>query len=251
MKKSIISPKHFKLLTKITKRNYSSQPLEKGPKFVFLEGPAGVGKTSICNLLEKNRFNVRYEKFVELCDANPLYSPTGSIMTIKFVSTLLSSLERYHKEYNEDTSISEQDDKKNYDATIRKKIIFIDRSFLSPYIYARGQLNNHYVLDAMKEVKQTYPSTVVLCQTNEETMRDRLRNRYDKGDDQEKEIRKSLGELNDNYLHFIRNRYKRLERDCWFELSIDCSNDINTVTSDLLAKVGVDIKEIDWTPANL
>ena len=215
-------------------RNYST-----GKKFVFLEGPAGVGKTSICNLLSKNGFNVRFEKFVELCDANPIYSPIGSIMSIKWVSTLLSSLENYNKEQNTETTIK------------YPNIVFIDRSLLSPYIYARGSLNNYYVLDAMKEVKQVFNCTVVLCKTDYSIMRDRLKSRYDRGDEQEKEIRKSLGELNENYLHYIVNRYKRLEREGWFELSIDSGKDINKVTLEMLEQIGVETNTLDWTPHSI
>ena len=158
-------------------------------------------------------------------------------MSIKWVSTLLSSLEKYNKEFDEEKSNNHL-----------SSIVFIDRSFLSPYIYARGTLNNHYVLDAMKEVKQIFNCTVVHCKTDYGIMKERLKSRYDRGNDQEKEIRKSLGELNDTYLHFITNRYKRLEREGWFELSIDCGNEINGVTLGLLENLGVDLKKLEWKP---
>ena len=50
------------------------------PRFVFLEGGAATGKTSVCEELAARQYTVRFENFVELCAANTRYEPSGSVM---------------------------------------------------------------------------------------------------------------------------------------------------------------------------
>ena len=55
------------------------------------------------------------------------------------------------------------------------------RSFLTPWIYTRRELNNLYVLDAMREIRQAYDCRLVLCEAAPVDVRQRLQARYDAG----------------------------------------------------------------------
>ena len=163
-------------------------------------------------------------------------------MSIKFVSSLLSYLETYSKEYEKKWKEGTLENQHGQGAG---EVVFIDRSFLTPYIYERD-LKNDYVLDAMREVKQVFRCKVVLCKAPFEVIKQRLIDRYERGSEEEKEIRESLGELNDMYVQTIVNKYKRLEREGWFELSLDTSGELNEVTQSLLATVGLDYDLSKW-----
>ena len=49
-------------------------------RFVFLEGGAATGKSSVCKELATRGFTVQFENFVELCAANSRYEASGSVL---------------------------------------------------------------------------------------------------------------------------------------------------------------------------
>jgi thymidylate kinase len=191
--------------------------------FVFIEGEAATGKSTICELLKQRGYTVQFEGFVELCKENSRYSPQGSVVSIKWVSSMFTAMERLLHQFDEKQ------------ADIKDRVVFFDRSFLTPYVYTRGSLNNLYVCDAMKEIKEVFPCTTVLCKTDLDTIENRLLQRYNQGDAQAKDIRKNLGELDHAYIEKVHNKYSELEADGWFDYLLDTSAPGPLVVDNLLA----------------
>jgi len=190
--------------------------------FVFIEGEAATGKSTICQLLKEQGYAVQFEGFVELCKENSRYSPQGSVVSIKWVSSMFTAMERFLHQHDEGQK------------EFKGGVVFFDRSFLTPYVYTRGSLNNLYVCDAMKEIKEVFPCTAVLCKTDMATIESRLLQRYQQGDALAKNIRKNLGELDHAYIEEVHNRYHKLHRQGWFDHTLDTTAPGPQVVKDLL-----------------
>ena len=79
----------------------------------------------------------------------------------------------------------------------------------------------------------------MLCEAARPIVKERLRARYEAGTEQEKLIRRNLGELNDEYIARIDRRYVRLRDDGWFDLTVATDlPDVKHNTDILLAKLG-------------
>jgi hypothetical protein len=80
-----------------------------GPKFIFLEGGAATGKSTIINYLDRMGYRVKIETFVALCEKvnllkisqqkNPRYLPQGTILPMKWMCSIFHALEDYQHEY--------------------------------------------------------------------------------------------------------------------------------------------------------
>jgi len=221
----------------------------KALRFVFLEGEAATGKSTICQILKSRGYTVQFEDFVELCKLNSRYNPQGSIVSIKWVCSQFLAMERFIQQHEENLTNNQKNNNTNpplnllEDNNLSKKlfkgnIVFFDRSLLTPYVYVRNGLNNFYVRDAMMEIRKTFPCVAFLCKTNRETIVTRLKSRYGQtDDDQTKDIRKSLGELDLSYVDYIHDRYLQLEREGWFDDILDTTAPDAQVVDNLLLKL--------------
>ena len=190
-------------------------------KFVFLEGGAGTGKSSICNVLASNGHRVHFESFVELCDLHPQYRPGHFVMSFKWANDMIARMEEFSR-----TS---------------QRLVFFDRSLLTPYIFARTARDRlGLYTDLMAEVAEVYDCSVVLLHADRPVVRQRLQDRFDRSTDAEKAIRESLNEMSDEFLDTIDSRYEALHQDGAFSFRLDTSEgSVEQVTQRLLDQLGV------------
>lgn len=188
-------------LRTLTSANKLSLP---GKKYIFLEGGAGVGKSSLCDVLAR-KYPVHFESFVELCNEHKEYDPGGIMMSFKWSAKIIERMEAFSRDP-------------------AHSIIFFDRSLYTPYVFSRTNANLSLYIDLMRELKQTYNCSVVLCVADAHVIRDRLWDRYNRGTAEEKQIRMQLNELNEEFLDKIRHRYETLNKQGAFSLKFDTSH---------------------------
>ncbi|KAF0852736.1 mitochondrial P-loop-containing NTPase superfamily member [Andalucia godoyi] len=230
---------------------FSQQKQASELRFVFLEGCAAVGKSTVCSRLSKMGFSTRLENFVSLCSKYPQYDPAGSCMSLKWTSGLLKSIEQYQEQFARDPS------------SIRHGLVFFDRSFLTPYVYRRDASSNDrnaHLLDMMKEVTKIIPSKIVYCHTELDIIKLRLSQRYMVAAvDEERSIRQKLGEVDDAFIVQTLARYEELEQCSWFSIRLN-TTDTRQATSMLLDNLGIQFTlpflsmtqpAADATPSNL
>jgi hypothetical protein len=140
-------------------------------------------------------------------------------MSIKWVSDMFTVLEQHSDAYERSSSSQQQQH------GVRDDLVVFDRSFLTPWIYTRGDRNNLYVLDAMREIQQTFACQLVLCEADRAIVKRRLTERYDASTPTEKAIRENLGELNDDYISHIDRMYRKLKDDNWFDVVLRTDTD--------------------------
>lgn len=84
---------------------------------MFLEGGAGVGKSSLAHIYAKRGFQVHFEKFVELSQNFPRYDPGGIVLSFKWAALMVERME----------SLSALFGDRGPDATQQERIVFFDR----------------------------------------------------------------------------------------------------------------------------
>lgn len=175
-----------------------------GPRFVFLEGAAGTGKSSICTELAARGHRVHFESFVELCDLHPQYQPGQLVMSFKWANDIICRMEEFSR-----TS---------------QKLVFFDRSLLTPYVYARTDRHKLSIYPAlMEEMASVFDCSVVLLHTHQDVVQQRLLDRYNRSTPAEKLIRESLNELNQDFVAQINARYEELANAGAFRFRFDTS----------------------------
>jgi hypothetical protein len=155
---------------------------------------------------------------------NTRYEPSGTVMSIKWVSDMFTVLEKHSDAYLSGRAVCRDD------------VVLFDRSFLTPWIYTRGDRNNLYVLDAMREIQQTFACQLVLCEAAPLVIKRRLQERYEASTPQEKAIRENLGELNDDYIAHIDRMYAKLKDDSWFDIVLRTDSDDVAATAKALIR---------------
>jgi deoxyadenosine/deoxycytidine kinase len=178
--------------------------------FRFQGGPA-VGKSSLCQELSRRGYRVHFELFVELCERHPSFRPGALVMSFKWANEMVARME----EFRAGTSRSAE-----------PSLFFFDRSLLTPYVFARSHRDHlAFYVDLMHEVRSVFPCSVVLLKTESSTVKSRLLKRYDKSTPAEKEIRKNLNEMNDDWVTLINERYDDLFRQPGvIDFSLDTSS---------------------------
>lgn len=173
--------------------------------FVFLEGGAGVGKSSLCSALASRGHPVHFEGFVELCKEYPDYDPGGLVTSFKWANAMLQRMELFS-------------------SSSSSPILFFDRSLLTPYVYNRHvhQELDFYV-DLMREVQRSYRCSLVLVFAEPKVVRQRLLDRYEHSSDEQKAVRRALNELNEAFIEKINARYEDLNARGVFTLKFDTS----------------------------
>jgi hypothetical protein len=166
---------------------------------------------------------------------NQRYEPGGTVMSIKWVSDMFTVLEKHSDEYARTGGRGVRDD-----------VVVFDRSFLTPWIYTRGDRNNLYVLDAMREIQQTFACQLVLCEADRPVVKRRLTERYAASTPTEKAIRENLGELNDEYIAHIDRMYQKLKDDNWFDVVLRTDTDDVAGTASALIRT---VNELRQPPA--
>lgn len=146
-------------------------------------------------------------------------------MSIKWVSDMFTVLEKHSDTYQSGAG-----------APVRDDLVLFDRSFLTPWIYTRGERNNLYVLDAMREIQQTFACQLVLCEAARPVVKRRLHERYEASSPAEKAIRENLGELNDDYIAHIDRMYAKLKDDHWFDVVLRTDTDDIAGTASALVR---------------
>ena len=162
-------------------------------QFVFLEGGTGVGKSTLTYKLEKLGYRVVYEGFVDLCRQNPAYPPTSALLTLKWSSALLLHMERAADEHRA--------------GKIKGGVVFFDRSFLTPAVYARGLPVADFMQQIMEEVRGAYAVVTVLCEAEAYATQVRVQGRLFDSAPDEKDVRTSLGETDEGFQQEIVARY--------------------------------------------
>ncbi|PRP82790.1 hypothetical protein PROFUN_10005 [Planoprotostelium fungivorum] len=142
---------------------------------VFLEGPSGSGKGD-----PKSTSN------------------TNPLITLKWATDMMNSLEDIQK--------------RAQSGELKDKVAFVNRSFLTPYILSTvrdGQNKQYqYFQDVMWE---THSCSVVYCKSDPGQVLQRLLGRYELLPDEQKAIRRVLGEYDQDDIQAITSRYALLE----------------------------------------
>ena len=170
---------------------------------VFLEGEAGVGKTTLCERLERLGYSVIHENFVRLCAESP-WPSTTVLASLEWMGKLTSRLKsETHSEIKH-----------------RDNVLFVDRSLLTPGIYARGSLATELgaiCRDMHQTVTQHLPSTSILCTLEPEVLHMRVAGRLALQEGPVGDVRRQLQEEDVQFVEDVRGRYAQLEKAGIFE----------------------------------
>eukprot|EP00277_Geminigera_cryophila_P023886 CAMPEP_0179472012 /NCGR_PEP_ID=MMETSP0799-20121207/52131_1 /TAXON_ID=46947 /ORGANISM="Geminigera cryophila, Strain CCMP2564" /LENGTH=324 /DNA_ID=CAMNT_0021279975 /DNA_START=99 /DNA_END=1073 /DNA_ORIENTATION=+ len=194
--------------------------------FVFLEGATGVGKSTLTYKLEKMGYRVVYEGFVDLCRiyAAKGYSPTSALLTLKWSSKLLEHMEKAQDAHAK--------------GLIKDDLVFFDRSFLTPAIYARGLPVADFMNQVMDEARASYPIVTVMCEADPYATKLRVGGRLFDSKADEKAVRESLGEEDATFQQEIVTRYEEMEKEGHFDLVLNTSSSKLALAS-LLHALGI------------
>jgi deoxyadenosine/deoxycytidine kinase len=165
--------------------------MEKG-KFIVIEGPIGVGKTSLVNLLGR-KFAAR--RVLEAAEDNPFlrqfYIDTRRYA---FQTQLFFLLSRYHQQLE----LPQQD-------LFQKDVVcdyLFDRDRIFAYLNLDGnELALYEQIYGLLKARLVVPDVVIYLQASTDVLMERIKRR---GRDYEKPIsRQYLGELNQAYNYFF------------------------------------------------
>ncbi len=190
-------------------------------RFVFLEGGPAVGKSAICSELSRRGFRVHFELFVDLCEKHPEFRPGGLVMSFLWGNEMIARMEEFNRSRSDG-------------------LFFFDRSLLTPFVFARANREHlAFYVDLMQEVRSVFPCSVVLLNAEADTVKSRLMRRYEQSTEAEKEIRQNLGEMNDEWVKLIDERYEELfQRPGVFDMSLDTSvGTVEKTVDELLSKL--------------
>jgi predicted ATPase len=101
--------------------------MRKFPVCVFLEGGAGVGKSSLADCMAQRGFQVHFENFVELSQQHPVYNAGGIVLSFKWAAKMIERMEQLTSLYGKDTC----------PPTPQERLVFFDRSLYTPYVWDR------------------------------------------------------------------------------------------------------------------
>lgn len=114
----------------------------------------------------------------------------------------------------------------------------MSRSLYTPFVFTRGNRATGIYPQLMDEIKQAYNTKVVLCQAQLNIVQSRLQERYDKSSEEEKVIRRNLGETSVDFIRGTDSRYNELLAKGFFELAFDTSEgSVEELADKLLQKV--------------
>jgi predicted ATPase len=124
--------------------------------FVFLEGATGAGKSTVTTRLQQMGYSVHHENFIQLCQCNPDLPPHSLLMQTKWMAELIAALQRHVAMYQRDP------------ASIKHGVVFLDRSPLTPAIYAARDASldaqcKSYLLQLSLQLFASFRSTLLLC----------------------------------------------------------------------------------------
>ncbi len=180
----------------------------KMSRFVFLEGGAAVGKSSLCEELSRRGYRVHLESFVDLCERHPHFRPGELVMSFKWANEMVARMEEFAASSRE------------------PGVYFFDRSLLTPYVFARSTSREKlaFYVSLMQEVRSVFPCRMVLLHADAAVVRQRLQERYDRSTDAEKAIRDNLNEMSDDWVKLINSRYRDLFDSNAFDKMLDTSS---------------------------
>ena len=165
--------------------------MERG-RYIVIEGPIGVGKTSLVNLLSK-RFSAR--RVLEVAEENPFLRKFYTDMKrYAFQTQLFFLLSRYHQQMD-----------------LNQQHLF-EQNVVCDYLFDRDKIFAYLNLDenelalyeqiySLLKARVAVPDVVIYLQASTEVLLERIKRR---GRDYEKHLsRKYLEELNQAYNYFF------------------------------------------------
>eukprot|EP01116_Phalansterium_solitarium_P001733 TRINITY_DN11542_c0_g1_i1.p1 TRINITY_DN11542_c0_g1~~TRINITY_DN11542_c0_g1_i1.p1 ORF type:complete len:295 (+),score=65.99 TRINITY_DN11542_c0_g1_i1:114-998(+) len=192
------------------------------PLFVFLEGPAGSGKTELLRRLERLGYRTIAVPFVE----HAAQHPPGRLRALRWASEMLRQLDEIVRS--------------NKEAPVKDAVVFVARSPLSTEVYAPGDLP-----DVMADMRQVFDCAVILCHAEPVILLQRIAGRYELSPHEQKDVRSRLGEPDDVAQQSIAwDRYGQLEAKGSFDAVLPTTS-TKQATAGILRLLGLGFK---WTP---
>eukprot|EP01103_Thecamoeba_quadrilineata_P012518 TRINITY_DN3245_c0_g1_i2.p2 TRINITY_DN3245_c0_g1~~TRINITY_DN3245_c0_g1_i2.p2 ORF type:complete len:256 (+),score=58.37 TRINITY_DN3245_c0_g1_i2:3-770(+) len=210
---------------------YPNQPLlttkrvdHSNPLLVFLEGPAGSGKSDVLSRLSRMGYQTHPSSFFSHCQRQ--------------VPILASQY--WSKDLLEILEESQEIKPKN-------NVVFVERSFLSQLLQPSlleqvdRPLKESYWKIMMEATRGKYNTAVLLCEADPAIKRERIAKKFWFAEDSEKALRRELGEEElEEFIEKQEKFYRKLkeEDNHWFESKI-FSTDSQQATAAILKLLGI------------
>jgi len=211
---------------------------------VFLEGPAGSGKLAVLERLEKLGYKVHHNSFLQHCKDNPHLHPRKSLIHIPWTSKLLQTMQ---------SSLQSSSSQQTNSPPFKHNVVFFNRSIITPFVYsssfhisndtASTTNNNQQLTELMKELKETYNASTVLCLTDPIAKKLRIGKRLFLAEDDEKKLLEELGDADEQLQNEYEKRYNYFEQHGFFDAILPCNSSKQAVANLLTM---LDINKYDF-----
>jgi len=188
-----------------------------GLQIVCLEGYTGSGTNAVCDRLEKAGYQVRRTPYLETCLQNSFARPDGPLVANVWAATFIRNIVQLSEDFNRAPE------------TFRDRVAFVDRSLLSPGIYAkvRGRPSESDIyFESLRELQQAFVAPVVFCKPSDlYPVNLRIKHRLERAEGAVMYIRLALGEADEAFREALMAEYESVETNTnFFDATVDSSD---------------------------